>query len=224
MHDGEIVVSAELAQRLIAHTTSGLGGTAARAHAVHRHRSHPVSTRRRVVGAFPPDRLGSRSGGQRSALAAVVGAPLPLPIPCPLAVGGACRGLSVAVVDGAVDRWRASDSGRCGPKPWRPNSRDSCGPSRRSTRHPGQRLPMATVALGFIAIDGPTRQAVAELGDRVDSGAVLRAWDEALEAEQSPYARAWVHSDLLPGNSFAMADWRRSSTSADSEWGTQRRT
>ncbi len=49
-------------------------------------------------------------------------------------------------------------------------------------------------------IDEPTRQAVAELGDRVNATAVLRAWEEALEADLAIYPRVWVHSDLLPGN------------------------
>jgi aminoglycoside phosphotransferase (APT) family kinase protein len=44
------------------------------------------------------------------------------------------------------------------------------------------------------------RRAVAELGDRVDAAAVLRAWDESLAAPGWTGPEVWFHGDLLPGN------------------------
>ncbi|MDT0347524.1 aminoglycoside phosphotransferase family protein [Streptomyces litchfieldiae] len=61
--------------------------------------------------------------------------------------------------------------------------------------------------------DEQVRRAVAELGDRVDGAAVIRAWEESLTAP--PWDRdVWVHGDLLPGNLLvdrgrlsAVIDW-----------------
>ncbi|KUN89536.1 phosphotransferase [Streptomyces bungoensis] len=48
--------------------------------------------------------------------------------------------------------------------------------------------------------DEPTREAVAELGARVDAGAVTALWEEALEAPGHTGAPVWAHGDLSPGN------------------------
>ena len=69
----------------------------------------------------------------------------------------------------------------------------ACPTAGAPTRDPGARgAPLAE-------LDERVRAAVAQLGDRADGRAVLRAWDEAAEA---PCAReeAWLHGDLLPGN------------------------
>ncbi|MDQ3455610.1 MAG: aminoglycoside phosphotransferase family protein [Actinomycetota bacterium] len=44
------------------------------------------------------------------------------------------------------------------------------------------------------------RRSIAHLGDRIDGAAVLRAWQESLEAQEWEGAGVWVHGDLLPGN------------------------
>ena len=47
--------------------------------------------------------------------------------------------------------------------------------------------------------DQDVRRAIDDLGDRVDSDAVSRAWDAALAAPAWD-TDVWVHADLLPGN------------------------
>ncbi|MGC3858803.1 aminoglycoside phosphotransferase family protein [Micromonospora chersina] len=49
-------------------------------------------------------------------------------------------------------------------------------------------------------LDDGVRDAVRRLGDRVDGGAVLRAWQESLDAPAWDGPGVWVHGDLLPGN------------------------
>ncbi|MEW2623200.1 aminoglycoside phosphotransferase family protein [Streptomyces sp. NPDC048106] len=48
--------------------------------------------------------------------------------------------------------------------------------------------------------DGATRAAVAELGDRVDAGAVTALWERALAAPAHSGPPQWAHGDLSPGN------------------------
>ncbi|AKJ15062.1 phosphotransferase [Streptomyces incarnatus] len=48
--------------------------------------------------------------------------------------------------------------------------------------------------------DEPTRAAVAELGARVDRGAVTALWEESLRAPEHPGPPVWAHGDLSPGN------------------------
>ncbi|MEU7426032.1 aminoglycoside phosphotransferase family protein [Streptomyces sp. NPDC040750] len=48
--------------------------------------------------------------------------------------------------------------------------------------------------------DGPTRAAVAELGGRVDAGAVTDLWRRALGAPAHAGPPVWAHGDLTPGN------------------------
>ncbi|OIK26220.1 aminoglycoside phosphotransferase family protein [Streptomyces malaysiense] len=48
--------------------------------------------------------------------------------------------------------------------------------------------------------DEPTRAAVAELGDRVDAGAVTELWERALAAPAHDGPPRWAHGDLSPGN------------------------
>jgi aminoglycoside phosphotransferase (APT) family kinase protein len=60
----------------------------------------------------------------------------------------------------------------------------------------GRGLPLATR-------DKPTREAIRELGDRIDREAVTEAWDAALES--SPWDRppVWIHGDIHAGNLIA---------------------
>jgi aminoglycoside phosphotransferase (APT) family kinase protein len=48
--------------------------------------------------------------------------------------------------------------------------------------------------------DEGMREAVQKLGDRIDGAAVLRLWQECLEAPAWAGPEVWVHGDLLPGN------------------------
>lgn len=48
--------------------------------------------------------------------------------------------------------------------------------------------------------DEHVRQAIAELGDRIDGAAALRSWEESLDAPAWDGPEVWVHGDLLPGN------------------------
>lgn len=49
-------------------------------------------------------------------------------------------------------------------------------------------------------LDEEIRQSIAQLGDRIDRDAVLRSWEESLNASVWDGVEVWVHGDLLPGN------------------------
>lgn len=49
-------------------------------------------------------------------------------------------------------------------------------------------------------LDEAVRRCVAQLGDRVDGAAVLRSWQESLDAGAWDGPEVWVHGDLMPGN------------------------
>jgi aminoglycoside phosphotransferase (APT) family kinase protein len=63
--------------------------------------------------------------------------------------------------------------------------------------------------------DQQVRRSITELGDRVDGGAALRAWEEALSAPVWDGPDVWIHGDLLPGN-LLVVDGR---LSAVIDWG-----
>ncbi len=44
------------------------------------------------------------------------------------------------------------------------------------------------------------KEAIAQLGDRIDGTAALRSWEESLGAPAWQGPHVWVHGDLLPGN------------------------
>jgi aminoglycoside phosphotransferase (APT) family kinase protein len=48
--------------------------------------------------------------------------------------------------------------------------------------------------------DEQVRRSVAQFADRVDGQAILRSWQESLDAPAWDGPRVWVHGDLLPGN------------------------
>lgn len=52
----------------------------------------------------------------------------------------------------------------------------------------------------LVARDELTREAIRQLGNRVDREQVLRAWEQALSAEPWRGEPAWFHGDLEPGN------------------------
>lgn len=67
-------------------------------------------------------------------------------------------------------------------------------PGEAPQREPGDRgCPLSE-------LDGQVRASVARLGDRVDGSAVIRRWDESLEADTWSGREVWIHGDLLPGN------------------------
>ena len=49
-------------------------------------------------------------------------------------------------------------------------------------------------------LDESVRRSVAQLGDRVDGPAALRAWQESLDAPPWHGPEVWLHGDLMPGN------------------------
>ncbi len=200
MHDGEIVVSAELAQRLIATQLPDWAGlplvlmpSTGTDHTLFRLGDE-------LLVRFPRIDWAADQAVSDQRWLPWLAPQLPLPIPCPLAVGEPAEDYPwpwsiVPWIDGEPPTPADADL--------EPVAAELAGFVRALAAvdpAPGPAIADGHRGARLHAIDGPTRQAVAELGDRVDSGAVLRAWDEALEAEQSPYARAWVHSDLLPGN------------------------
>jgi aminoglycoside phosphotransferase (APT) family kinase protein len=49
-------------------------------------------------------------------------------------------------------------------------------------------------------LDEQVRRSIAQLGNRVDGAATLRAWEGSLDAPAWDGEEVWVHGDLLPGN------------------------
>jgi aminoglycoside phosphotransferase (APT) family kinase protein len=68
---------------------------------------------------------------------------------------------------------------------------DTTGAHRRPPR--GRGAPLAE-------LDEQVRRSIAQLADRVDGDAALRAWEQSLNAPASGGDEVWVHGDLLPGN------------------------
>ncbi|MER5179795.1 aminoglycoside phosphotransferase family protein [Streptomyces sp. NPDC002896] len=48
--------------------------------------------------------------------------------------------------------------------------------------------------------DDGVRQAIEQLGNRIDGAAALRSWEESLAAPTWDGEEVWLHGDLLPGN------------------------
>ena len=65
-------------------------------------------------------------------------------------------------------------------------------------------------------LDSYVRKATAELGDRVDAGAVIHSWEQSLAAPEWAEAPLWVHGDLLPGNLL----FRHGRLTAVIDWGS----
>ncbi len=53
-------------------------------------------------------------------------------------------------------------------------------------------------------VDRAVRNAIRDLGDRIDADAVEHSWAESLEASTWSQNDVWVHGDLLPGNLLAV--------------------
>ncbi|MEU6773592.1 aminoglycoside phosphotransferase family protein [Streptomyces sp. NPDC046759] len=68
-----------------------------------------------------------------------------------------------------------------------------------------RRIPAQDAPLGYRGgplrdRDEPTRAAVAELGGRIDTGAVTALWEKALRVPEHAGPPVWAHGDLSPGN------------------------
>jgi aminoglycoside phosphotransferase (APT) family kinase protein len=59
--------------------------------------------------------------------------------------------------------------------------------------HAGRGVPLATR-------DVPTRAAIKDLREIIDTHAATAAWEEALQVPEWPGPVAWIHGDLSPGN------------------------
>ncbi len=64
----------------------------------------------------------------------------------------------------------------------------------------GHQRPPRGRGAALAELDEQVRRSVAQLGDRVDGDATLRAWEESLDAAAWDGEEVWVHGDLLPGN------------------------
>jgi aminoglycoside phosphotransferase (APT) family kinase protein len=63
--------------------------------------------------------------------------------------------------------------------------------------------------------DGVTREAIAGCEDMIDAGAVVAAWEEALEVPDWEGTPVWLHGDLQGGNLLV----REGRLSAVIDWG-----
>lgn len=63
--------------------------------------------------------------------------------------------------------------------------------------------------------DEQVRRSISRLGDRIDSAATFRSWEESLNTPAWEGREVWVHGDLLPGN-LLVVDGR---LSAVIDWG-----
>jgi aminoglycoside phosphotransferase (APT) family kinase protein len=62
------------------------------------------------------------------------------------------------------------------------------------------RRPSGSRGAPLAELDTHFRRAIAELGDRIDTDAAVRSWQESLNASVWDGEEVWVHGDLLPGN------------------------
>jgi aminoglycoside phosphotransferase (APT) family kinase protein len=123
---------------------------------------------------------------------------LPLAVPAPLALG--------EPADGYPFRWSVC--------PWLPGANADDGvlddPGQAAADLAGfvtalrgidtTGAPRGGRARPLAEADARFREAVAELGDRIDGPAVLRAWAESVEVGAWAGPDLWLHGDLLPGN------------------------
>ncbi|MEU1836440.1 aminoglycoside phosphotransferase family protein [Micromonospora chersina] len=125
---------------------------------------------------------------------------LPLALPVPVAMGGPAEGYPF---DWSVYEWLPGENATTGLADLDRAAVDLAAfvaaLRRIDTTGAYPRPPRARGA-DLAELDDAVRDAVRRLGDRVDGGAVLRAWQESLDAPAWDGPGVWVHGDLLPGN------------------------
>ncbi|MCS0606401.1 aminoglycoside phosphotransferase family protein [Streptomyces sp. LP11] len=128
----------------------------------------------------------------------LLGPLLPVPVPEPVGVGEPDAGFPWPW---SVYRWLAGRNPAAGAV------EDPAGLAGDLGAFVGalRRVPVRDAPAGYRAgplreRDAETRAAVAELGTRVDAGAVLARWRQALDAPEHTGPPVWAHADLTPGN------------------------
>ena len=214
MHADEVATDVELVRRLLRDQFPAVGRAADHSGGVVGHRPRDLPARGRPGGPDAEDRVGASTRQTSSAPGSPACRPC-LPVRVPEHVGAGVPGHGYPFTWSVVT-WL----------PGRPADADDRSSdalvddlaevvrSLRAyddpeipVRAPGQRG-------GLIAAhDGTVREAIAELGDRIDAAGALRVWDEAVEAGP-PAAQVPSHGDLLPGNLLiergrlaAVIDW-----------------
>lgn len=125
---------------------------------------------------------------------------LPLALPVPVAMGRPAEGYPF---DWSVYEWLPGENAATGLADLERAAVDLAAfvaaLRRIDTTGAYPRPPRARGA-DLAELDDGVRDAVRRLGDRVDGGAVLRAWQESLDAPAWDGPGLWLHGDLLPGN------------------------
>ncbi|MBB5873332.1 aminoglycoside phosphotransferase (APT) family kinase protein [Allocatelliglobosispora scoriae] len=200
MHEGEIRTDAELVRRLVARqfpqwadlpvTPMPIGGTD---HALYRLGDDLIARMPRIDWAIDQAASDER-------WLPVLAPHLPLTVPAPLGVGEPGEGYPwqwsvVPYLPGENPAGDNVDLDRAAVDlaafVLALHSVDTTGGPVKAGMDRG--VPLA-------ARDELTRTAIAELGDRVDTAAVTRAWDDAVSAEPWGGPPVWIHGDLQAGN------------------------
>jgi len=130
---------------------------------------------------------------------------LPVPVPVPVGLGKPTDGMPA---EWAVYRWLPGEhppEGSAGAD----LVSDLAGFVRAISRVSLPGAPPAYRGGSLREQDAGTREAIAELGDRVDVRRVTAAWEEALDTPEWSGPPVWLHADLMPGN-LLVADGRLS--------------
>ncbi|MFI6331270.1 aminoglycoside phosphotransferase family protein [Micromonospora chersina] len=125
---------------------------------------------------------------------------LPLALPVPVAMGRPAEGYPF---DWSVCEWLPGENAgtaRFDPDAAAVDLAAFVAALRRIDTADAYPRPPRARGADLAELDDGVRDAVRRLGDRVDGGAVLRAWQESLDAPAWDGPGVWVHGDLLPGN------------------------
>ncbi len=125
---------------------------------------------------------------------------LPLAIPAPLAIGHSAEGYPY---DWSVYAWLPGDNANGTIEDLEQAAVDLAGFVRAlrgvDTAGAHERAPHSRGA-PLAELDEFVRRSVAQLGNQIDGGTVLRLWQESLDAPMWNGPDLWLHGDLLPGN------------------------
>ncbi|MEU4476677.1 aminoglycoside phosphotransferase family protein [Micromonospora sp. NPDC023966] len=125
---------------------------------------------------------------------------LPLAVPVPLAMGRPVEGYPF---DWSVYRWLPGENASAALYDLDRAAVDLAGfvaALRRIDTTGAYPRPPRSRGADLAELDEGVRDAVRRLGNRVDGDAVLRAWQESLDAPAWDGPGLWLHGDLLPGN------------------------